>query len=244
MEYKAHFLTNVLVEIVWTFVTLFVFEAIFTQTTSLGGWSKGEVIFLYGFYRLVSAFYYIFFRSNIDRLSYLVNSGEFDLFLTKPISILFHSTTRVTALQNFSQVILGVIILVVYGSQLAISLTPIFLVMLLLMIVSAILMRLSLGVIIMLPVFKLQKLENIAQLQYTFFSSMAKYPRSAFPMLFQGFFSIVIPVLFVAAIPIEVLLGKSTILMAGVVLLMALFWFMLMRYLFGITIRQYTSASS
>ena len=52
MEYKGHFLLNILVEIGWTAVLVISLELIFAQTATIAGWSKGEAFIIYALYRL------------------------------------------------------------------------------------------------------------------------------------------------------------------------------------------------
>ncbi|GAA4573791.1 ABC transporter permease [Planotetraspora kaengkrachanensis] len=58
---------------------------IFTNTTSLGGFDLGEVMFLYGTAGLSFALADLLF-SNVDRISQHIRAGTFDVMLIRPVS--------------------------------------------------------------------------------------------------------------------------------------------------------------
>jgi ABC-2 type transport system permease protein len=243
MEFRSHFIIQVITEVLWAFVTIFSLEMIFYQTNSLGGWSKGEVFLLYGFYRLASSIDYIFFARSIRSFSYLVNSGDFDLILIRPVNTLFISFTRLIDTARIFPIAIGVV-MVYYASQLiAITWTPATVLYLGILLIIAVMIRFSIEIILILPIFWLQKLENIVDFQMSLFS-IARFPKDAFPDAMRQFFSFVIPILFVAAVPSEILLGKATPYTFLLLLMVAGISFTSMYAGFFIALRHYSSASS
>jgi len=242
LEYKANFLVDMVVEIGWSLVTLFAIEIIFYTVDSIAGWSKGEIVLVYAFYRLSSAITTIFLRKNIFRFPLLINSGEFDLYLTKPVDPLFMAMFRMVSLDRLIQVVTSIFVFM-YGFSLlsySFGMTEIVGIIILVPVVG--LIRLCLEIITVTPVFWLQKLENIYDVIFTFFTP-ARFPRQAYPALFVFIFTYIYPVLFVGAIPVEIVFKKA-IHLIPVTFLVAVILFIFMRLFFKRALKAYASASS
>ena len=243
IEYKGNFIIDMIVEFSWTLVTVFSIEMMFYHTSAIAGWSKGEVMFLYALYRLGTGFSNIVIHRNIYRFSRLINSGEFDILLTKPVSVLFHAFTRLVAIDRASQFISALSLLAYSFSLLENAIQPQQLAVLIIVIPIAALIRLCFEIILVTPVFWLQKLENISDLQIILFNP-ARFPRGAFPLWFNRIFTFLIPVLMVGALPAEIVLQKSSPVLIVSMIAVAGILFVSMRAYFNFALKSYTSASS
>lgn len=243
MEFKGNFLTQMAVEIGWTMVSIFAFEMIFIQTETIAGWRKAEVYLIYAIFRLASALSSIVSRKNIMRFSFLINSGEFDFYLTKPVDTLFFSTTRIVSFDRVSQFSVGVV-LVVYSLWIGdITISSRLITGLLILVPTAAFIRFCIEMLIVIPIFWMQKLENITDLIFTLMGP-ARFPRAAFPATMRHILTFVIPIMFVAAIPAEIILGKLPEFTIALFVLFALILFFIMRKFFYTALRYYSSASS
>src|SRR5205085_1514764 len=70
------------------------FTVIYANTTSLAGWTKEQVFFFLGIFFASDAINATFFQRNFWQFSDLVNKGELDILLTKPVSPAFLALTR------------------------------------------------------------------------------------------------------------------------------------------------------
>jgi ABC-2 type transport system permease protein len=243
MEFQTNFIIDFFIEILWTLVTLFAVEILFIKTDSLAGWSKGEVIMIYALYRLSSGISAIITRRNIMHFSQLINQGELDHLLTKPVNIFFMSLTRIVALERLSPLITAGILLWYSFHLLSLKLDVQLAVVMVISIILGSLIRFCLETIIVTPIFWLQKLENIQSLIYTVFTP-ARFPRQAYPIIFARIFSFILPVLFVAAIPTEIILNKSPITWIIIMAFVALSLFIIAVNFFNFALKHYSSASS
>lgn len=243
MEFKGNFIVSIFVEILWTMVTVFALEILFYQTQTIADWSKGEVFLLYGIYRFYSSICAIIIRRNMYRFPDMVNSGEFDFILTKPVSSLFMSATRMVMLDRFSDLTISVGV-IAYGFLLigqGISIEQ--LIIILALAVPIVLIRISFEVLIALPVFWLEKLENTQELVYAL-STPARFPRETFSRSFSLLFTFVFPVMFLGAIPTEVVLGRSSLWWVVVSWGAALIMVFVLSRVFRHAVSHYASASS
>ncbi|MFC1748282.1 ABC transporter permease [Pseudomonadota bacterium] len=243
IEYKGNFITQIIVQLGWTMVSLVSIEIIFFNTESLVGWNKGELILIFAIYRSITALYAIFVRKNIRQLSSLVNSGEFDLLLTKPVNTLFMTCFRIVDLERLFSLLIGTFL--VYYAH---TISPIYwsfttLSILIICIISGSLIRFAVSLIIHTPIMWIQKLTNLERLEIAFFG-ISRYPRQAFPPLVRGVFSFVFPVLFAAAAPAEILTQRSPSTFIIIILIVTFSFLLFMTRFFHFALRHYSSASS
>lgn len=102
--YRTNFLTAITVDIIWMAIELSLFKVLYTNIDTLGGWTQNQTFFFLGIFFSSDALFTIFFQRNFWNFSDLVNHGELDVYLTKPIHPLFLAFSRsinLTAVFNF-----------------------------------------------------------------------------------------------------------------------------------------------
>lgn len=243
LEYKANFFLQIIVEIGWALVTVFALEIMFTQTDDISGWTKGEVFMIYAFYRLMSAMGAVIFRENIRELIVLVNSGNLDLLLTKPINTFVLVFTRHLAIDRFSQVLISLAVFYYATYILGLQFTLIKITLVIFLCLSGVFIRYGLSIIIHSLVFWLENLDNLERLELTLFGT-ARFPRQAFPPALRTAFTFVVPIMFAAAIPAEIFLGKSSPILLWITILLTSFISIFVYKFFFFALRHYSSASS
>src|SRR6476620_12637197 len=92
--YRTNFLTAVTVDIVWMGIEICLFTVLYANVSTLAGWTKEQVYFFLGIFFSSDALFTIFFQRNFWNFSDLVNKGELDILLTKPVHPLFLALTR------------------------------------------------------------------------------------------------------------------------------------------------------
>lgn len=243
LEYKGNFIIDLVITSGWMGVSIFAVEMLFTQTQSLAGWNKAEVLLIYSMYRLCSSATYLLVQKNTNQFSRVINSGELDLLLTKPVNTLFLTMFRFVSVRGVAQIITALLILTYSLSLLPFSLDIGTATLLIILSLLAAVIRLCLEIIVVTPIIWLQKLENVQVITIAFFTS-ARFPRAAFPKVFQIIFSFLMPIFFVGAIPAEIILGKSALYWVGITILMTIVVFIGMRSFFAFALKHYSSASS
>lgn len=241
--FKANFLVNVMVEIGWTLVTVFTLEIIFHNTADIAGWVKGEVFFIYALYRASSALYAIFFAANLRNFSHTVNSGDLDMNLIKPVNPLFLVSTRIVKVDRIAQLILGIMLMYYASLLVPFSWSFLMLALTLISMMSGSIIRLAMMIMVNCLVFWSPRLHNIERLELALFG-LARFPRQAFPPALSQFMTWIVPVMFVSAVPAEVILGKinttNILVIAGLATLLLL----VATSLFNNSLKFYSSASS
>src|ERR1035441_4828768 len=78
MSFKGNFILWILVEILWFGLQLSFVSVVFSQTESVGTWTKWEMVLLVGASNFIQQLYQAFFLTNCTNLSELVRTGKMD----------------------------------------------------------------------------------------------------------------------------------------------------------------------
>src|SRR6185369_1519108 len=92
--YRTNFITSVMVDIIWIGVEVSLFNVIYANVPTLAGWTKPQVYFFLGVFFSSDALFTMLFQRNFWNFSDLVNKGELDILLTKPVSPVFLALSR------------------------------------------------------------------------------------------------------------------------------------------------------
>lgn len=115
MEFRKNFYIRLVTQIFFVILQIVIVDTFFRFTTTIGSWSKSEVFVLVGIFRLIEGAFHMFIHSNLLSLPELVNSGELDLLLSKPVHSLFLVSLQRHQLYETSTFLSGIVILLYTG---------------------------------------------------------------------------------------------------------------------------------
>ena len=232
----------VLVDIVWMAVQLSLFKVIYAHTPSINGWTEPKAFFFLGVFFASDAIFTTFFQRNFWNFSDLVNKGELDILLTKPIHPLFLALTRTINLTGVFNIGLGLAIAIRYA-------TPAgfpgglawgwFFPWLLVGVVASVLLRFAFSVWI----FWTERNWAITRLYFAFFS-IADKPDVMFPPMLRFFLKTILPFSLIGAVPARALLEGLSLQESALVAFVLLAFFGINRELWRRGLMRYQSASS
>lgn len=84
LAYRADFLGELISNLIFEFINLVFILVVFMHTSSMHGWSRDEIIFLYGFFLIPYALFTMFFGFWDFNERYIIR-GEMDRILTRPV---------------------------------------------------------------------------------------------------------------------------------------------------------------
>ncbi len=122
MEYRADFLISLIGMIFMQAIGLFTLWVLFRSVNDIGGWSAGEVLFVYGFAQLVFVPQQLCF-DNAWNLGWMLRDGSFIKYYMRPLNSLFYFASDVFDLKGFAQIIIGLATLIYANSLLNIDWT-------------------------------------------------------------------------------------------------------------------------
>ncbi len=111
MEYKIDFFVGVLGVLLTQGLNLLFLNVLFQHIPSLEGWTFQQIAFIYGFSLLPKGIDHLFFDNLWALGQRLIRKGEFDKYLTRPISPLFHVLVETFQVDALGELLVGFILL-------------------------------------------------------------------------------------------------------------------------------------
>jgi ABC-2 type transport system permease protein len=240
--YRSNFITMLFTDLVWIGVEFALFTVIYANTETLGGWHKEQVFFFLGIFFASDAIFTTFFQRNFWTFSDLVNKGELDILLTKPVHPIFLSLTRWMSLTSIFNLFLGIAITVRYADAAGFSggarwaLLPLWLAF---GVLSALLIRFAFSV----WVFWTDRSWAISRLYFQFFHFATK-PDAMFPMAIRYSIMTFLPFAFIGSVPTRALLFGLTPFESVAAATVLIVFFFFNAFLWKRGLARYQSASS
>jgi ABC-2 type transport system permease protein len=240
--YRTNFLTAVFTDIVWMGVELSLFTVLYANVPTLAGWTKPQVYFFLGIFFASDSLFTTFFQRNFWIFSDLVNKGELDILLTKPVTPLFLALTRNISLTAIFNLFLGLGIAIRFSHDAGFEggwhwlAVPFWL---LVGLTTALLVRFAFSV----WVFWTDRSWALSRMYYQFFSFATK-PDALYPKMLRYLIMTGLPFAFIGSIPSRALLhglDPKEYILIGCVLIS---FFILDQILWRMGLKRYQSASS
>lgn len=249
IEYRAAFLTGAAAQII-SYGSMFILIWIMIRKfKTLNGWGPYEILFLYALdlcsYALAG--FFIFNLSNT--LPVMIQTGELDDILTRPLNPFIHIICREFNIGYFAHVSLSVFIFILCFIKLNIKMTAARIIFFIVTIIGAGLIQAAGLLFTSIPSFWLIQSNS---LKYTLFynvKSFIQYPVSLYNKGIQIFLTIVIPYAFINFYPAQFFLSKNDFLMFHPVFqyitpVIGLLLFVLAYRFWVIGVNSYTSTGS
>jgi len=240
LTYRLDFISKIVQELAWILAYIVFFEVIFAYVDSLGDWGKFEVILLYGTYRVSQQIVYIL-TASLYNFNKLIESGEFDFILTKPIDAQFYSSVRKIRVVSIISLVANMIIVVYAATRIGIQSTPYTLIVYIMMVMSSGVILYSFYLAAATLNFWFTRVNNLPYLLHGI-EAIGRLPVDAFSRNVRLFFTFFIPLIFLATVPARVLLGKSTGFLVPLSFIVSIIVTLLGRRFWNHAIKNYTSA--
>jgi ABC-2 type transport system permease protein len=242
-EYRANFLVSVGEGIIQVTLAVLTLLLLYGHTDAIAGWSQAEVLMLAGIYRVVEGLIALQIAPNMLAVSGAIRRGDMDFLLLRPVASQFLVSTRLVALPELVNVLIGLGLAVYAGHAAGVAWSIERVTLAASFALCGVLLLYALWLATVTLSFWLVQVDTLDQLFYSFFEA-ARYPVSFFKGPARTLLTFVVPVAFATTFPAQALLGEADarMLLAGVALcalaLTATSWFW--RY----AVRHYSSASS
>ncbi len=235
---------SLLQEIASITVNIVFFNVIFANITSLAGWNFYQVLFLYAFAKTISSLAYAFTRYGLkDFGEHMIKFGDYDFHLIKPIDTMaLVSFSRPSPYKLVASVFyagLGVYAALKTG----IAIEPINILWFFILAVFGFVIFYCLEVLTVLPAFKLIRVWSLPEIVPKMGEFM-RYPIAIFSLPFQIFLFGVFPILAVSYIPSETLFYPPQTQKIIYLMVLAGVFFIIVRKLWKLMGRTYSSSSS
>ena len=115
MEYRANFITGILMEIGYLFAKILYIVVVYRSGREINGLSPDAILLFIGTFVIITGFYAGLFMMNFYELRGHIQSGSLDLLITKPVSLQFLLTLRRSDVGIMAIDLLGGAIMVAVG---------------------------------------------------------------------------------------------------------------------------------
>ncbi len=243
LEYRANFVTNVLLSLVRSASTIAAMSIFFLHTDHLGDWSFHEALIVLGLFQLFVGIVDTFITPNVADFTEHIRTGTMDFILTKPLNSQFHASLRRINIWRFVDVLIGlglILYALAHVSQ-APSLDKVL--MFVVLALCAAIMLYSLVMLLITSAFWFVQLENVMELIFTFYEA-GRFPVSIFPAWMRAVLTFVVPIAFITTVPAAVLLGRLNFEFVLYSIGIAALLFVASAAFWRFAVRHYSSASS
>ncbi len=242
--FKGNFLLWIIVELLWFGLQLSFIGVLYLHTDVIGTWTKWQVVLLVGASHFIQQLMQAFFLINCTNLSELVRTGKLDFLLMLPVNTRFVVSLRQVDLGSFVNAAFSVTVMIYAAHQLQLTPTLVQLVGFVGLCVLGIAIHYSLMFALATICFWTVRAQGVVWGYYNLFQ-IARMPDEAFPRgVFKAVFTFALPMLLVSNVPtrllVDTLTGPQLVLLLGMAVLCPL----VSEWIWRISVRRYTSASS
>jgi len=242
--FKGNFLLWIVVELLWFGLQLSFIGVIYLHTDAIGTWTQWQVVMLVGASQFIQQIFQAFFLINCANLSELVRTGKLDLLLMLPVNTRFVVSLRQVDLGGFVNGAFAIALMAYAARQL--HLVPTFTQVLGCFALCAvgILIHYSLMFMLATTCFWTVRAQGVVWGYYNLFQ-IARMPDEAFQRgVFKSVFTFALPMLLVSNVPVRLLVNTLTSPKLFLLLGLAILCPLISEWVWRISVRRYTSASS
>ncbi len=183
-------------------------SVLFSRIPSIRGWTQWEIVWMLAIV-FVSEGLVSFAFEGLWQMAFLVNTGDLDRMLLRPVSPILQILTYTMGIHGIGNMALGVVLLVVSTSRVAVAWTVAKILFVPVFIVSACAIRTAVSFAANCSTFWLKAYFNAFPLMIYQLADFVKYPSFIFGRAVEAFVFFVIPYAFISYVPATWLFGKA-----------------------------------
>jgi ABC-2 type transport system permease protein len=208
IQYKADFLVGMISILVLNAVNISLIGILVYNFTTINGWGIWDLMFLYSFWMLARGIFGVFFW-HLSDLEELIVSGNFDGYLTRPLSPFLQLLGKDVNYTGVGDLLVGILGFVLVKNQLNLSWSIGYWSYLVICVLSGTLIQVAINWIGASLCFWTTRSGAALGIAERFTVLMQQYPVSIFGRYFQIFVTCFLPVAFINYYPSMILLGKT-----------------------------------
>lgn len=243
MEFRLDFYFRVVMDTVYYATNLAFYKILFLHFPNIGGWNEQQALIFVSTYLLIDAVYMTFFSNNMWWFPALINRGDLDYYLVRPVSTLFFVSLRDFAFNSFINLLMTLGITAWAFIHYSGSYSFFQFVLYAVFVVNGVVLMYLLHLLFLLVVFWTHSADGFRELSYSL-TKVLERPDRIFRGWVRFVFTFLLPYGLIASFPSRLVLDSfdATILiqLVGV----TLFFVLLILGLWRRGLRIYSSASS
>lgn len=239
--YRANFINSVISSVAWGIFSILTVVLLTSKTPDVFGWTREELLILTGCYGVIIGFFHMFFSRNFDRFARIINRGELDLVLTKPLDSQFLLSTFIVNYTSLLRVLIGIIFVLYMVQKSGAQINALQISGFVLISFFSITLLYSIWFIVITFTVWFNRLFNLADLMFTI-SSVTGKPAEMYRVFSEYLFLFLLPLIVIVVTPARFLIRKMTFEEMVILMIFSLSIFYISRIFWKFALRFYTSA--
>ena len=209
LAYRSEAVSEILLDLIWLGWELVSLQIIFSNTVSLGGWGRGELIVLLGVLWMVNTFMSALIWPNTEKFNASVRDGSLDYMLLQPANSMFLvSFSRITV-WRLADLVLAIILIAVGVNMAGEVTTPLNILLFSILTVSGALVIYSLWIVLIAFTFWFTKFDNNVTILQAL-TDTGRYPITVYPWWLRVIVTYIVPIGLATTVPVQALRGELT----------------------------------
>lgn len=242
LAYRTSFINNIISSLGWGMFQIIWITLLTNKAKIAFGWKQDEMIFLAMGYIVSLGIFHFFFSRNFDAFSRIIDRGEFDSHLLKPLDTQFLISTMILSIANIIRTFVGIGLMIWWAIIHHYHVGIFELLNFSFLIGVGVMVMYSIWFIFITTLIWYPNLNNMVDFLYTI-NGLARYPSEMLRMSGKLILYLFIPLSLVVATPIRVIIQKNLwpdeLLLLGICALL----FTISRKFWKYSLKYYTSAS-
>lgn len=240
--FRSNFFLKVILNIFWYAVLFGMIEIIFFHTDELGGWNKTQIFLLFLTWIILEDVFRLFFQENLARLPILINNGELDLLLTKPINHQFLLSMRTIKVYALTDLVVDICLFLLFA-VFWLNFTFLNFLLFIFLLFLGVTLLYSFTLIVVSSSFWFLGIENVIELWHQL-TALGRFPAKLYPPFIRLIGLTVIPFAVITNFPPQALVGELPLNSFLYAIILSIIFFLLASLFFRFACRHYASASS
>lgn len=243
LAYRGNFFLGFILVAFESMTTLLTIKIVFNHLQSIVGWSYADMLVLSGTFMITNALAWLLFKAGINSLDGLINKGQLDVYLVKPIDTQFLVTVNDIDIEDAARGLIGIGLIAfgMHGVGVASTLLRLPAYIFLLLMGQVVIYSISTAV----KTISFKSIQGWSTNAIAWrFHDLARYPTDIYRGIMKIIYTFVFPLAFIATVPSKALLGRVSPLLFGGAILAAAGTFVVSRLIWKWALGTYSSASS
>jgi ABC-2 type transport system permease protein len=209
LQYRVNFVFSLVQSLIAVGTSLAVLALVFGSTSSLGGWSAGELLVVMGAFVLVGGVIRTVIQPNMRQLMTSVQDGTLDFLLTKPADGQLLASVRRVELWQGVDVLVGSVLVVGAAVRLPGSVSVLDVLGFLLTLALGLVAIYCFWLVLTMLSFWITYVDPIVELFDGMYQA-GRWPVSVYPGWLRIGFTVLVPLAFAVTVPASALTGRLT----------------------------------
>lgn len=243
LEFRIDFTFRIFMDCAFYLIQFIFFDIIYRHTDTIGGFNQEQMYIFITSYLLVDALNMTFFANNIWWFPRIVNKGELDYYLIRPVSSLFFLSLREFAANSFINLLISFSLVIWSLSNYSGDITFLGIILYICMLLNGLFIHYILNFFFVLSSLWTNSAGGNLDLFYSL-SHACERPDLIYRGKIRFLFLYVLPFALIASFPTRVLFEENYLQLIFQSFFTSLILFTVLVFLWKQGLRQYNSASS